>query len=117
MAVIEQTNQQVEESNKQRREPEEQKALENRLSQLQQQEERLVEQIRQPEIGTDGQHAASQADIRRFEDEARQETLGQPRVPLDVWERGESNISTHKDSENTRGRRSQQLDAAWTQTW
>jgi len=45
MAVIEQTNQQVEESNKQRREVEQQKALENRLSQLQQQEENLLAQI------------------------------------------------------------------------
>jgi TolA-binding protein len=45
MAVIGQTNQQVEESNKQQKEVEQQKALENQLSQLQQQEENLRAQI------------------------------------------------------------------------
>jgi hypothetical protein len=88
VGAIQQANKQVEESNKQRREPEEQKAAESRLSQLQQQEERLVEQIRQAEIGTAGQQAASRANIRRFEDEASEETLGQPPVPDAAWEKG-----------------------------
>jgi hypothetical protein len=87
-ASIQQANQQVEESNKQRREVEQQKGLENRLSQLQQQDERLVEQIRQAEIGADGQKAASQANIQRFEDEAREHTLDQPPVRDEIWLQG-----------------------------
>jgi hypothetical protein len=55
MAAVQQTNQEIEESNKQRREAEQQKALENRLSQLQQQEEKLVEQIRRADIATTAQ--------------------------------------------------------------
>ena len=87
-ASIQQANQQVEESNKQRKEAEQQKALQNRKSELQQQDKRLVEQIRQAEIGTAGRQAASRADIQRFEDEARQETLGQPDVPIAIWLKG-----------------------------
>ena len=47
-----------------------------------------MEQIRQAEIGTAGQQAASRADIQRFEDEAREETLGQPDVPDAIWLKG-----------------------------
>ncbi len=39
MAIVQQTNQHVEESNKQQREAEQQKALESQLAQLQQEEE------------------------------------------------------------------------------
>ena len=86
-ASIQQANQQVEES-KQRKEAEQQKALQNRVSELQQQDKRLVEPVRQAEIGTAGEQAASRADIQRFEDEAQQETLGQPRVSSEIWRKG-----------------------------
>jgi hypothetical protein len=86
-AGIQQANQQVE-SNQQRKEVEQQKALQNRVSELQQQDKRLVEPVRQAEIGTAGQQAASRADIQRFEDEAQQETLGQPRVSSEIWRKG-----------------------------
>jgi len=112
VGAIQQANQQVEESNKQRREAEEQKALGDRLPQLQQQEERLVEQIRQAEIGTAGQQAASRADIQRFEDEAREETLGQPDVPDAIWLKGGKELQYAKRQRQYEGRRSQQLDAA-----
>jgi hypothetical protein len=62
MAAIQQTNQQTEESNKQRKETEQQKALENRLTQLQQDEESLRIQTRQannaPTIEQHSQDAA-----------------------------------------------------------
>jgi uncharacterized protein YnzC (UPF0291/DUF896 family) len=74
MAAIQETNQQVEESNKQRREAEQQKALENRLSQLQQQEENLRVQIGQAENApTAGQQAG--AATRQLEKQAREEEL------------------------------------------
>ena len=66
-ASIQQANQQVEESNKQRKEAEQQKVLQNRVSEVQQQDERFVEQVRQAEIRTAGQKAASggHPEIRR----------------------------------------------------
>jgi len=47
-----------------------------------------VQQIRQAEIGTAGQKDASRADTQRFEDEAREETLGQPPVRDEIWVKG-----------------------------
>ena len=102
-ASNQQANQQVEESNKQRKEAEQPKARQNRVSEVQQQDERFVEQVRQAEIRTAGQKAASRADIQRFEDEAREERLGQPPVRDEVWIKGGRICSTHKDSDNTRG--------------
>jgi len=47
-----------------------------------------VQQIRQAEIGTAGRKDASRADTQRFEDEAREETLGQPPVRDEIWVKG-----------------------------
>jgi len=83
VAAIQQANQQVEELDKQRREAEQQKALENRLSELQQQKEQLAAQIARPENRTAAQQDASRVNIKRFEAQAREETLGQP--PVFPW--------------------------------
>jgi hypothetical protein len=62
------------ESNKQRREAEQQKALENRLSQLQQQEENLRGQIGRADA-TAAQQYTTRTESQRLEDEAREEAL------------------------------------------
>jgi hypothetical protein len=74
MAGVQQTNQQIEESNKQRREAEQQKSLENRLSQLQQQEENLRTEIGRAENApTVGQHSQDLA--RNLAHEGAEESM------------------------------------------
>ena len=102
---IQQANQQVEESNKQRKEAEQPKARQNRVSEVQQQDERFVEQVRQAEIRTAGQKAASRADIQRFEDEAREERLGQPPVRDEIWIKGGKDLQYAQRQRQYEGRR------------
>jgi chromosome segregation ATPase len=73
MAAVQQTNQQIEEPNKQRRD--EQKALANRLSELQQQEEQLATQIGQAGNAAAAQQADARADVRHLEKTAEEEAM------------------------------------------
>jgi len=65
MAAIQETNQLVKESNKLLKDAEQQKELENRLFQLQQQEEMLVEQMRRVGVAAAAQQADAEANFHR----------------------------------------------------
>jgi len=108
---IQQANQQVEESNKQRKEAEQQKVLQNRVSEVQQQDERFVEQVRQAEIRQPDKKPP-RADIQRFEDEAREERLRQPPVRDEIWIKRGKDLQCAQRQRQYEGRRLQQLDAA-----
>jgi hypothetical protein len=79
VAAVQQTNQQIEESDKQRRDA--QKAFQSRLSELQQQEKQLAAQIGQAENATAVQQANARADVSRLEKTAREEAMS-PRQRL-----------------------------------